>query len=621
MTKTIVDPSTSRKTGSEERSVPSERTGSEPVRSRQTQSSAMSDREAASAGQSGELAATAETKAVPAASASPASAASAAPALTAADFILRQLHAWDVRRIYGVLGDANLAFLDALAKDGRIDYIGCAHEGAAALMASAESKLTGRIGVCLATSGPGIANLLNGLGDADADGARVLALTGQLASDKIGTHAKQDIDQQRLAAPLAGETHLAVSAAAVPQLLLQSLIRLCTEGGTAHLAVPKNMWAESVPTDAAVRPYMPHLHQPVHAPEAVLMKAAELLSGAHRPALLIGRGASAVAAALPALAERLTAAVVTTMPARPLFPNDHELYAGGLGQAGSEASSRLLAEADVVAIFGATWWPDDYAPSASGPRIVQIDVAPRNIGVKHPVELGVVAALEQAVPALAERLRLTPQPDRIGWSGRIRQLAGAWKTAIETEASRTGTPIPPQRLMRALAEQAAADAIIAVDTGDHTLWFNRIFQARPQQRFLLSGRWRTLGFALPAAIAAQLAHPGREVWALAGDGGAVQTIMEFSTAVRHNLPLILIVVNNGAYAMERNRMSASGLTPLGGRAGNPDFARLAAACGGEGYKADHIEALERALTEARRNKKPAVIEVLVDDTVVPHTRM
>ncbi|UJF36394.1 thiamine pyrophosphate-dependent enzyme [Paenibacillus hexagrammi] len=317
------------------------------------------------------------------------------------------------------------------------------------------------------------------------------------------------------------------------------------------------------------------------------------------------------------LAESVQAAVVTTYTARSLFPNDHPQYAGGLGQAGSEASSALLAESDLILVLGGTWWPDEYTPTQA--RIVQVDRSPGHMGIGHELELGVVGDLAQIVPRLLELAAAKPL-DRAAWKQRVAEAAGAWKAKLEQEAGADASPMPPQRAIRALSQVIAPDAIIAVDTGDHTLWFNRIFQARSQE-ILISGTWRTLGFALPAAIAAQLEHPERQCIAIAGDGGSVQTLMEFQTAVQLGLPIVMVVMNNGCYAMEKNRMTGSGLQTLGSELVNPDFAMLAQACGGTGRKACTGAELEKQLSEALAARKPCIIDASVAPAVVPHTKI
>lgn len=540
--------------------------------------------------------------------------------LSVSRFLLNQLADWGVSRIYGVIGDANLYVLDELARQNRIRYIPCRNENAAALMASAEAKLTGRLGVCLATSGPGAASLLNGLADAASDRAPVLAVTGQVEASKIGTRTKQYIDQQRLIGGINAQTELLAHPDALPDVLPQLITQALLQGTVAHISVPKDLCQK--PVQGVTAPYSPHLRQRPQASEEQIKAASDLLNAATKPLIYMGRGAAAAAGDVRRLAEALGAPVVTTLPARPLFPNDHPLYAGGLGQAGSEAASVLMAECDLLLMLGATWWPDDYAPKALSAQVVQVDLAKEQIGMGHPLTLGVVSDVGAIVPRLAASAAGgAALPGRTAWAKRIADVCGAWNAAIQAEAAQEGAPLSPQRIMQAIAAAAADNAVIAVDTGDHTLWFERVFQTKPNQDILVSGRWRTLGFALPAAIAAKLAYPDRQVLAIAGDGGVVQTIMEFQTAVEHNLPIVLIVLDNGSYAMEKNRMQVAGLQTLGSRIQNPDFVKLAEACGGTGYVADSTGQLEACLNKALQSRKPSLIVVKTADTIVPHTKI
>lgn len=533
--------------------------------------------------------------------------------MTVAQYIVKQLSAWGVRRIYGVIGDTTFDLLDELARQNEIAYIACRHEGAAALMASAEAKLTGRIGVCLATSGPGIANLLNGLADAAADRAGVLAITGQVDSDQIGTGTKQEINQQLLIQPIARQSELLAHPDALPQLLQRLLVHAVLHGEVTHLSIPKDGFRKKVRGE--VVPYFPHLHQVVETPLQLWEDAARRLDSAMRPVIYAGRGAESASQELIRLAEKLGAPIITSLPARTLVPNDHPLYAGGLGQAGSECSSLILAECDLVLMLGATWWPDDYVPKQAS--VLQIDIDPSQMGKGHPLVQGIVADLASALPKINERLG--QQPDRTSWKERTAKLREAWRLRIEGEAALEGSPTLPQAVMAELSDWLESDAIIAVDTGDHTLWFNRIYQAKREQRILISGRWRTLGFAVPAAIAAKLCCPERQVVAVAGDGGAVQTLLEFQTAVEQGLPITVLIINNGAYAMEKNRMLAEGMNTLGSVIRNPDFAAVAKALGGYGRRVEDRNGLREALTEAQKSPQPVLIEVMTTDTVVPHT--
>ncbi|MDN4594053.1 thiamine pyrophosphate-binding protein [Polycladomyces subterraneus] len=527
-----------------------------------------------------------------------------------ADYVVSQLAEWGVQRVYGVLGDANLALLDALSRQPKVQYIACRTETAAALMASAEAKLTGNLGVCTATSGPGAALLLAGLGDAALDQVPLLAVTGQVPRERLGTGAKQDLDQQLLFQAVASYSALVAEARGLPLQLHLALRTAVEQGGVGHLSVPKDVW--SIPVSDPVFPLPPAKWKPEISARDV-RTAAEWLNQSRRPVLLVGRGGERAGQQIAAMAEQLDAPVIATMPARPVIPNDHPLFVGGLGQAGSEPSTVLLNEADVCLVLGATWWPKTEIPRHI--PIIQVDADPRAIGRVVPVTVGIAGKVEAVVPALSGQLQ---QWDRSEWRARVHQLREDWERRLADEVSQSGVPIAPQRVIHALSRCVAEDAVIAVDTGDHTLWFNRIFQSR-RQEILISGRWRTLGFALPAAMAAKLFYPDRQVVALAGDGGVMTTIADLVTATHYGLDITLVVMNNGSYAMEKNRMQLAGFSTMGSETVNPDFSALAVACGGEGFVVEQPEDLEPVLQRALARPVPTIVDVRCSDVMVPHT--
>lgn len=270
-----------------------------------------------------------------------------------AGHLLKQLDIWGCQRIYGVIGDANLDLLGELAKQSGVNYIACRTEMGAALMASAEAKLTGRPGVVLATSGPGIVSLLNGLADAAADGVPVLAITGQVERSKLGTGSKQEIDQQRLIEPIALFSALVADGKGFSTQLNLAFKAAVNRGGVAHLSIPKEMWREA--TDEIFYPNPP-LMPPLQPQPEVMAELLSRLGQSTRPVFLVGRGIAGAEEKVIRLAETVQAAIIATMPAKSLIPNDHPLFAGGLGQAGSQSATDLLQMADLCVILGATWW-------------------------------------------------------------------------------------------------------------------------------------------------------------------------------------------------------------------------------------------------------------------------
>jgi pyruvate oxidase len=530
---------------------------------------------------------------------------------TVAETILEQLALWGVERIYGVVGDAILGLMDALAKQDRIRFIAVRHESMAAMMASAEAKLTGRVGVCVATMGPGMVNLLNGLADAHLDQAPVLAITGQAPLNKVGADDKQVIDQQVMIQPLARFSTLLASPDATVDLLAKALHIAQTEGAVTHLSIPKDLFTQTQSLQA--RPPVHMLYAKHHFQED-LVPAIETLKFAQRPMIIAGVGARKAIDSIKTLAEVWGAGLVLSLGAKGYVDESFSLLAGGLGEGGNPDVSQLLNDADIILLVGDTWWPEGFVPKEA--RIVQVDTAPRNIGHKMTVEIGVVGDAGTVIPVFVDALRAHMYNQ--SWLRRVREVKEKWDKTIEEEGNRSGTPIPPQRVIRAIERTVRPDSILTVDTGDHTVWFSRIFRSKGQ-RLLFSGDWRTMGFALPAAIAAKLCCPERQVLALVGDGGLAMSLMELSTAVRYLLPITLVVMNNGTLQMEKSKMIVQGYMQEGVNLNNPDFVALAQACGWHAMKVGSDTELEGALEQALMSERPTLLDVHVQDTVPPLT--
>ncbi|MFC7394962.1 thiamine pyrophosphate-binding protein [Scopulibacillus cellulosilyticus] len=529
-----------------------------------------------------------------------------------ARYLVQQLTLWGCKRIYGVIGDANLFFLDELGKQNQIQYIPCRNEMNAALMASAEAKLTGQLAVCTATCGPGITLLLNGLADAWQDKAPVLAITGQVQRTQIGTGDVQDINQQALIHPLALYSALVSDSHAFPELLNIAMKTALGKGGVAHLSVPKDVW--QLPVNGGFFPLPPS--KPIPAPPANdYQKVMAEINKAKRPIILAGRGIKQAKTEVIQFAEKIQAPIMATMPAKCCIPNDHPLFIGGLGQGGTDISRELLNQADLCIILGASWWPKDYVPS--GIPIVQVDAIAENIGHSHPTAGALVGDMAGILPSLIAQAQVKQNQTYLN---EIEQKKAAWNKKIESETGEKTDVPTPAHIIAELNKYIDANAVMTVDTGDHTLWLERIFQYQNQE-LLLSGTWRTLGFGLPAGIAAQLAHPEKQVVCIAGDGGVAHSIIDLITAVTYQLPLTLIIINNGAYFMETSKMITESLNTLGSQIPNPDYAAMAQSCGAEGYRVDKLAELEPAITQALASKQTSVIDIHCTAPILPHAKI
>ncbi|WP_286885303.1 thiamine pyrophosphate-binding protein [Aneurinibacillus sp. UBA3580] len=532
---------------------------------------------------------------------------------TVAERILGQLHLWGVKRIYGVVGDAIFGLMDAIAKQNKIQFIAVKHESTAAMMASAEAKITGGLGVCTATMGPGLGNLLNGLGDAYKDKAPVLAITGQAPTDKIGTDYKQYVNQQELIKPFARYSTLLAHPNAVIEVLTKAMHMSLVKGAVTHLSVPKDMFTM---TTTAMPRSKPLLLKGTYYFEAEgLQQAIDIMNTAQRPMILAGIGARDAAQHVEALAEKWGAGLLVSLGAKGFLPGTSSNLLGGIGQGGNPYAAQVFKQADVVLLVGDTWWPDGYVPENA--RIIQIDYMQENIGKGIPIELGIVGDSAAIVPLLIEGLQQSGTDP--AWGAQWREAKEKWTQQNEQEGSQTSSPIHPARIVRAIENSVQPNAILTLDTGDVTVWMNRNFRPK-QQDFLFSGEWRTMGFGLPAALAAKLCMPERQIVAIVGDGGIEMVLADLLTAARYELQITVIVFNNGYLQMERDKMIVSGFKQEGVDITNPDFVKVAEACGWNGYRVDSDAQLEQILQQALSSRRPALVEVLTAPVVHPETK-
>jgi len=518
---------------------------------------------------------------------------------TVAQVILSQLKLWGIQRIYGVIGDAIFGLMDALGKEKEIRFIAVKHESTAALMAAAEARLTGKPGVCISQMGPGMGNLLNGLGDAHLDRVPVLAITGQAPLNKIGTNYKQYINQQEFIQPLACFSSLLCHPDAVAEVLDKALTLSCIRQDVAHLSIPQDILS-SVTTAAPLPP--PPFPDVMPSVEEFSLFIEAMLQGL-RPIIVVGRGAKNTGYLLEQLAEKWGAPLIVSPDGVGIVSHASPYYLGGIGEGGNPYLFSFIQQADMVLFVGTTWWPEGYVPQSI--RKMQIDHFVEN-RVQGPVE----KMLLGNVKSILEHLL---QTDFSGvknseWMKEMQNIRIKWIEENEREGRQEGTPLPPSRIIRAIENSSAENAVITLDYGDSTLWFYRNFRPK-QQEILLSSHWRTMGFSLPAAMAAKLTYPERQVMAIAGDGGLEMVLADLLTATRYNLHVILVVFNNGTLQMEKDKMLLNGMVQEGVTLTNPDFVMLAQACGWEGIRVEGGEELEQAFYAAFQSPKPVLIDV------------
>lgn len=517
-----------------------------------------------------------------------------------ADLILAQLAEWGVKRIYGVLGDAIFPLLDAIERQNKIKFIAATREDSAAFMASYEARVTGKIAVCAAGAGPGAVGLLNGLADAFMDGIPVLAITGQVETKKMSTSAKQYFDQQSLFRTFSGHTAIITDPGNMTKELVTAVRYAYLKLSTAHISIPKDLLTKVVASET-----VPAGDVELKTPPPVSGNLEKVLTAARqsqKPLIVLGRQAKTVVGQALKLADQLGAGLIMGQEAKGIVSGRHELNLGGLEQA---FLPQTVQETDCVIFIGDAAYEEKLFPQYT--TVVHISDRPENIYMNA---VSITGDLSTIIEALLKGLE--NQAVNQDWLNKIKESASQRKQQLTPDPVQDAGPIHPLQLMAALNDLAPTDAIIALDTGEFNHWFDLGFLGE-RQEILLSSKWRSIGCGLPAAIGAKFACPDKTVMAIVGDGGLISSISEILTCVRYHLAITIIVVKNGVYSIEKNKMLSEGFTPSGHELTTPDFVRLAKSCGIEGFLIENPADIRGTVRLALESGKTALLEVLCAD--------
>lgn len=535
---------------------------------------------------------------------------------TAADVLVERIIAWGVDTVFGLPGDGINGIMEALrTRQERVRFIQVRHEEAAAFMACAYAKYTGRLGCCLATSGPGGIHLLNGLYDAKLDQAPVLAITGQTYSDLKGSNYQQEINMTLLFEDVSVYNQEVINPNQVRMLADEACRHALNHRGVAHITFPVD-YQEVVPTGkTSVHKRPGHTTSRWSKPEAIpreddLRIAAFLLNEAQRPLILVGQGALGARDEVVEIADKLGAPIVKALLGKAVVPDDHPLTTGGLGLLGTRPSEEAMEQCDALLIVGSSFPYMEYLPKPGQAKGVQIDDKADRIGLRYPVEVGLVG---DAKPTLAALSRFIERKSERSFLEQAQAGMKDWWELMRTRAMRDDVPIKPQRVAWELSELAADDAIISTDSGTITTWIARHFKMRGQQKFSCSGTLSTMACALPYSIAAKLAFPERQSIAFVGDGGFTMLMGEFLTAIKYKAPITVVIIkNNSLGQIKWEQIVFLGNPEYGVELYNPDFAKFAEACGGLGITVERPEEIRPALESALASGRPTIVEVLVD---------
>ena len=523
---------------------------------------------------------------------------------TVADVLVSELEAWGITLYFGIPGSSSLPLVDAVRRNPNARYIVTRHEQTAAMAASAYNKFTGEIAVCLTIAGPGATNLATGLYDAKEDRTSVLSLNGQVKAQYAGPGGIQEIDQDAFFRPVTVFNNTVADPAMAVKLLTRALRYAIVARGVAQLSIPNDI--QAAPLDPAYCKRETCLPAVRVAPtDEAVGAAVEAIDAATRPVILAGFGAMDAAGAVLDLAERIQAPIVTTFRAKGILPDDNEWIAGVHGELGTPHALTLVLESDLVIACGASF--SDLTGIPEDKRAVQVDIDPLQLG-KHPLVAAVWGDCAIALPRIVEEVR--PREDQ-GIRQWLADRKREWFDRLDREADPEAVPLRPPYIMNVLSETLPEDAVISLDVGDNQWWFGRNFRMK-RQRFAMSGYLGTMGFGLPGAIAAKLAYPEKTVVCITGDGGFSMVMADFVTAVKYDLPIVVVVLNNRELAMIREEQREANYPPYGIDLTNPDFAAFAGTCGGAGIQVTRPQDLAGAVRKAVQMDTPVIIDVETD---------
>ncbi|MBV8928528.1 MAG: acetolactate synthase large subunit [Mycobacteriaceae bacterium] len=544
--------------------------------------------------------------------------------LTGAQAVIRSLEELDVDVIFGIPGGAVLPVYDPLFDSNKLRHVLVRHEQGAGHAASGYAHATGRVGVCMATSGPGATNLVTPLADAQMDSVPVVAITGQVGRSLIGTDAFQEADISGITMPITKHNYLVRNGDDIPQVLAEAFhIAASGRPGAVLVDIPKDVLQGQCTFSWPPRMELPG-YKPNTKPHAKqIREAARLITAARKPVLYVGGGVIRGNAGeqLLDLAELTGIPVVTTLMARGAFPDSHPQNLGMPGMHGTVAAVAALQRSDLIIALGArfddrvTGKLDSFAPEA---KVIHADIDPAEIGKNRNADVPIVGDVKAAITDLIEALRKTTGTGTAGLDNWWQYLRGVRSTYPLSYGPQSDGSLSPEYVIESLGRLAGPQAVYVAGVGQHQMWAAQFIRYENPRTWINSGGLGTMGFAVPAAMGAKLGRPDAEVWAIDGDGCFQMTNQELATCAIEGAPIKVAIINNGNLGMVRQwqslfyaeRYSQTDLATHTHRI--PDFVKLAEALGCVGLRCERPEDVEDVINQARAvNDRPVVIDFIV----------
>lgn len=532
------------------------------------------------------------------------------PTMTAAELLVRCLENEGVKYIFGIPGEENLDVMQAL-RNSSIQFITTRHEQGAAFMADVYGRLTGKAGVCLSTLGPGATNLVTGVADANSDGAPLVAITGQVDTNRMHITSHQFLDLVQMFTPITKRSKQIVRPDSINEIVRIAFKYAESEKpGAAHIDLPNDIAKLPVPEDPNV---MPMRHTAVHQEltgVADVEKAAGLIFQAEHPVILAGHSAvrAHAAEALTKFAEQLKIPVINTMMAKGIIPMDNRYSMGTMGIPQRDFQNVMLDNSDLVIAVG--YDIVEFSPSkwnrTQNHKIIHLDVRPAHIHSLYQPQVQVVGDISDSLEKIAVRCHRENEPELFF---RLKKLMLEDYSAVESD---DGFPIKPQRVLHDIRQVLGQEDILISDVGAHKMWIGRQYNCYHPNTCIISNGFASMGISVPGAIAAKLIYPEKKVLAVSGDGGFMMNCQEMETALRIGVPIVVMIFNDSGYGLIRwkqeDHFGSSCFTDFT----NPDFVKFAESMGAKGYRIQSAEEIIPVLEDAFSQNVPCIIDCPID---------
>ena len=524
---------------------------------------------------------------------------------TVSDIMVEQMAVLGLKHVFGIPGTSILGVVDAIKRNDKLEFIQVRHEQTAAFMASAYGKLTGHVAACLTVAGPGSTNLATGLYDAKLDHSPVVAITGMVQRQLIGPGSFQEIDQYSFFEPLTVFNKILMSKDQTTTLSTLAIKHSIIERGVSHIGIPNDVQKHKYSSE--IVPFEGNFPNKATKPaDYLIKKAAKVIDQSKRPVIIAGFGVKGRGDILLKLAKKIDAPITTTFRGKGVVDENEELYVGSHGGIGSTSSTKLVEDADLFVVVGSSFSDMTQIPEN---KTVQIDIDPMMMARRYSVEVGLVGNSSEILPAIYEQVQ---EKNRKKYLKEIKELKDEWIKLLNEETDDSKTPLRPPYILKVLNDKVADNAVLTLDVGEHCWWFGRNFWMKKSQKMVMSGNLATMGFGLPAALAAQIIYPDRQVICITGDGGFSMVMADFLTAVKYNLPVKVFIFNNQQLGMIMQEQKMEGYPNWQTELQDLNYAAYASECGGIGINVKTPDELPEAVEKALASDKPVIVNINTD---------